>query len=403
MRTAVAAMLEGMPEPRDLRLHRTGGRCVITAGATVLFEYDAADTVMRNMAISALRRLGFPGRRVAAVLGLTENYVATLHRAALREGSAALIRQPRPGRPGKLAEPDWASAAAWRGQGLPDAEIGRRLGVAHTTVGRRLGPRRAQPAGQAQTTWPAGSPPQPELPAPQPEPEPGPAGGEDPGATPQAGAGTEPQTGPIQGASDGGADAGLAAEVPADAGEAPAGLRARTPQEIPGRVVAGARITEGVFASRYAGAMLLHAFTSRADAATVLAAAAGADGGGGRRFADVALLSATSICFALGAATIEQVKHLTAACAGPLAGLAALPDLRTLRPRLAALADGCDPAQLQAMFAAAMLAAEPCTLRRLLRRRSLRAVCGRQAGRQGLEQQTRPRREGPRRYPRHRP
>ncbi|HMH90771.1 MAG TPA: hypothetical protein VK586_06750, partial [Streptosporangiaceae bacterium] len=72
------------------------------------------------------------------------------------------------------------------------------------------------------------------------------------------------------------------------------------------------------------------------------------------------LLSVTSICFALGAATTEQFKHLTAACAGPLAGLAVLPDLRTIRPRLAAIADSSDPAEIQAMFAAAMLAAEPC-------------------------------------------
>jgi hypothetical protein len=68
----------------------------------------------------------------------------------------------------------------------------------------------------------------------------------------------------------------------------------------------------------------------------------------------------TSICFALGAATTEQFKHLTASCAGPLAGLAVLPDLRTLRSRLAAIADRCDPAEIQAMSAAAMLAAEPC-------------------------------------------
>jgi len=191
---------------------------------------------------------------------------------------------------------------------------------------------------------PAGSPCQQELPAARPEPElapdPGPAGGE------------EPQTGP-----------GLHGAPAAGAGEVPPGLRARAPREVAGPVAAaGPRIAEGVFASRYAGAMLLHAFASRADAAAVLSAAAG--GGkaedGGRRFADVALLAVTSICSALGAATIEQVKHLTAACAGPLAGLAVLPDLRTLRPRLAALADATDPARLQAMFAAAMLAAEPC-------------------------------------------
>ena len=337
MSAAVAAMLEGMPAPRDLRLHRAGGRSVIAVGATVLFDYDASDTLMRNMAISALRQLGFPGRRVAAVMGLTESYVATLHNLALRQGSAALIRHVRPGRPGKLAGADWADAAAWRGQGLSDSQIGRRLGVAHTTVARRLGPRRAEPATGAQAAGPAVSPRQQEPPAPQPEPEQQPepelSGGEDPGAVPEASVGTE--AGPrLPGASSSGAGADLAA---------------------------GPRIAEGVFASRYAGAMLLHAFASQADATAVLSAAAGDKAeDGGRRFGDVALLSATSICFALGAATIEQVKHLTAACAGPLAGLAVLPDLRTLRPRLAALADATDPAALQAMFAAAMLAAEPC-------------------------------------------
>ncbi|MGH3409037.1 MAG: putative transposase [Streptosporangiaceae bacterium] len=56
-----------------------------------------------------------------------------------------------------------------------------------------------------------------------------------------------------------------------------------------------------------------------------------------------------------------QFKHLTAACAGPLAGLAVLPDLRTLRPALAAIADRADPLELQAMFATAMLAADPVT------------------------------------------
>ena len=82
--------------------------------------------------------------------------------------------------------------------------------------------------------------------------------------------------------------------------------------------------------------MLLHAFTARGGAGEVLESAAGAGRPGGRprRFADVALLSVTSMCFALGAQTTEQVKHLlTASCAGPLAGLAVLPHLRTLRPR----------------------------------------------------------------------
>ena len=109
----------------------------------------------------------------------------------------------------------------------------------------------------------------------------------------------------------------------------------------------------GQVVSRYAGAMLLHAFGGRAGAGQILAAAAGG------KPADVALLSAVSWCFALGAATLEQFKHLAAADAGPLAGLAALPDLRTIRPRLAAIADDTNPVAVQRLFASAMLAANP--------------------------------------------
>ncbi|MGH3287904.1 MAG: putative transposase, partial [Streptosporangiaceae bacterium] len=100
------------------------------------------------------------------------------------------------------------------------------------------------------------------------------------------------------------------------------------------------------------GAMLLHAFFARADAGAVLA-------GAGRTRRDAALLTAVSACFALGAATTEQFKHLAAAEAGPLAGLGVLPGLRTLRPELAAIADRVDPVVLQAAFASAMLAADP--------------------------------------------
>ena len=72
----------------------------------------------------------------------------------------------------------------------------------------------------------------------------------------------------------------------------------------------------------------------------------------------MALLTAASMAFALGAAPVEATRHLIPAQAGPLAGLAALPELRTLRPRLAAIADGCDPLALQASLARAMLAAD---------------------------------------------
>ena len=73
------------------------------------------------------------------------------------------------------------------------------------------------------------------------------------------------------------------------------------------------------------------------------------------------LLAAVSACTGLGYATTEQFKHLAAAEAGPLAGLVTLPDLRTLRPALASVADRADPLHLQQLLAAAMLAADPVT------------------------------------------
>ena len=326
MSAAVAAILEGMPEPRDLRMHEHDGRCVITAGSTVLFDYAAGDVVMRNIALAALRQLGFRGRVVAAVLGLTENYVATLWNAAKRDGSAALIRHDRPGTPGKVTAAQWEQARAWRAQGASDAQIGRRLQVAHTTISRGLGPRGPAPdAGEGPPGWARA--------------EPVFTGSEaGPGAEPEAGPGAEPEAGP-----------GAEPEAGAGAGAGPPPGRGLPAWPLP----AG-----GVFASRYAGAMLLHAFFARADAGSVLAAAAsGAD----RQPGDVPLLSAVSMRFALGAETVEQFKHLAAAEAGPLAGLGTLPGLRALRPRLAAIADGSDPLRLQAMFASAMLAADPVT------------------------------------------
>src|SRR5216683_8039751 len=239
MSAAVAAILEGMPEPRDLRMHEHDGRCVITAGRVVLFEYAAGDVVMRNIALAALRQLGFKGRVVAAVLGLTENYVATLHNAAMRDGSAALVMQDRRGTPGKVTPEQWAQARAWRAQGASDAEIGRRLQVAHTTIGRALGPREQAPAREREPGW---APAEPLFTGPEPEPEP------------------EPEPGP-------GPGAGLPPAGGLRAWPLPAG---------------------GVFRSRYAGAMLLHAFGGRAGAGEILAAAAGGEDGPG----DAALLSA---------------------------------------------------------------------------------------------------------------
>ena len=293
MSAAAAAILDGMPDARDLHRLDSGGQTSVFAGSRQLFRYAEGDTAMRNVAVAVLRQLGFSGAEVAAVMELTPNYVATLHQRSLREGTAGLVRQA--GRPRETEAGSWERARAWRAAGVRDAEIARRLGVSQSTVLRRLGRSRVQ------ETLP---------PAPQPEPaaaEPGPA---EPG--------------------------GAAGTGPAEPGTRPpaAGLR------------------PAALSSRYAGAMLLHAFLARAGAGTVLASAAGEP-------QDVALLTAVSMCLALGAATTEQFKHLAAAEAGPLAGLGALPGLRALRPELARIADRTDPLALQQLFASAMLAADP--------------------------------------------
>jgi hypothetical protein len=296
MSAATAAILDGMPDARDLHRLDSGGQTVIFAGSRQMFRYPEDDTAMRNIAVAVLRQLGFGGTAVAAVMGLTPNYVATLHQRALREGTAGLVREP--GRPRETAGGSWDQARAWRADGVRDSEIARRLGVNQSTVLRRLGRAHVQE----------------ELP---PAPEP---------------AAAEPEA--------------------AGSGTAAPGEAAGTGPAAPGTRPQAAGLRPAAVSSRYAGAMLLHAFLARAGAGTVLAAAGGEP-------QDVALLTAVSMCFALGAATTEQLKHLAAAEAGPLAGLGALPGLRALRPELARIADGTDPLKLQQMFASAMLAADP--------------------------------------------
>jgi Transposase protein len=313
MSAAASAILDGMPSPRDLRRLDTGGETVIFAGSVQLFRFAEDDTAMRHIAAAGLRQLGFAGQDVATVLGLTPGYVATLRQRALREGTAALVRPA--GRPRETAEDAWEQARAWRARGVRDAEIARRLGVNQSTVLRRLGRAHVQdPLSQD-------GPPRPEsVPGPDTE--------------------EEPQ---------------LTAPEPREQPEPPQAVA-----EPAGPVPSGFVLGHGgqpawAVRSRYAGAMLLHAFAARAGAGDVFAAAAGQDAAAG----DVALLAAASACFALGAATTEAFKHLAAAEAGPLAGLVTLPGLRTLRTRLSAIADRADPLELQRMFAAAMLAADP--------------------------------------------
>ena len=78
-------MLVGMPAPRDLHRVEIDGQVLICVGATVMFSYDAGDSGLRNLAAVTLPEMGFTGRRVAHVLGITEVYVSMLgHGPGLR-------------------------------------------------------------------------------------------------------------------------------------------------------------------------------------------------------------------------------------------------------------------------------------------------------------------------------
>src|SRR5258707_14387097 len=139
---AAAAILDGMPSPRDLRRHDHGGLTGIPAGPVILACYPAGDVAMRNVAVAVARQLGFPGTVVAEVMGLSENYVATLRQRALREGAAGLVRPsgPKP----KLTPADWARARRRRQAGGGEAQIATRLGVGESTVSPHPGRRAPQ-------------------------------------------------------------------------------------------------------------------------------------------------------------------------------------------------------------------------------------------------------------------
>jgi len=315
--------LPGMPPPWPLRVTRTGdGRAVaVHAGPVLLSAFGAGDLEMRDLVICSLTEGSrFQGKTVAAAFGIQPSQVSRIRSRYREHGARGLVHQM--GRPPILSSARLRQARLQAGQGLTHAEIGRRLGVSRSRISELIKQHGTLPA--ADSLFEDG--------------------------------GGEQDTGNADRAGTGG-DAGAGQETCGTAGGDGEGA---------GWQVAR-RIESGTVACRYAGAMLVHAFTSRIDAQGLLRSGTGATragtgafgAGAGAGVDDLGILMCTQLSFTLGALTMEQTKHLIAADAGALAGLTSLPSLRTWRQRLRELADGCDPLALQRRLASQMLAIEP--------------------------------------------
>ena len=299
-----------MPEPWTLQRLCRDGQVFVFRGPHLFTQYDEDDLGMRNLAVVALTDAGFSVNEVAACFSLSRQYVSMLRGRARDVGSAGLVR-PR-GRRASLSPAKWVRALQLSDAGVTDVEIARRFGVHCGTVGRQLARLRAERRL----------------------------------AEPQR---LEPDDGEaVDGEAVGDAD------QQQDEGEDPTGTAAE-PAGGPRRPETLARLVGSTVTSRYAGAMLLHPFLSRLGADDVLSSLPAV---AARRYDATSLVLGSAFGFVLGISSLEGAKHLRVADAGALVGLSSFPHLRTLRPRLASLAEACDPLAVQRVFAKAMLAAD---------------------------------------------
>lgn len=308
--------LPGMPRSFQLCVEAVGDSVVVSYGGRALAVYESGDQGMRNLAIVSLTRAGVPGVEVAALFGIRPEHVSRLRRQAAQGGSQALL--PPRGRPSKLDARARTRAYAMSDQGLAGAEIATALHVSEATISRLLARR---PAGEAER-----------LPV------------SEPGAVSDAAdvSDTCEVNGPDVTVAEIADGAELTVEVTG-------------PVEVGDGDEAAARIGEGSGRSVYAGAMLLHPFLERVGTGEVFGAL---DSGAARSYDSTAVALAGVFAFALGSSSLEGSKHLQRADAGLLVGAERFPHLRTLRPRLAALADSADPLAVQVAFATAMLNAD---------------------------------------------
>jgi transposase len=288
-----------MPEIASLRRVRVGGETTVSFGDRLVFCYQDDDTAMRNLAIVALTDAGVEGLEVAKVFGITAPYVSRIRGEARRSGAEGLVK--RRGRPPKLSARQVTTVRRLAAEGATHADIATRYGVARSVISELLA--KFGPTARQESLAP-------------------PSGGE-----------VSADDTPFDEATDGAPD-----------DSAP--------------VVGLARIATGEHPSHYAGAALLYPYLDMVGAGDVFSTLSG---GRARRYDDLSVLATAVMGFALGIDTVEGSKHLRRSDAGALVGVNEIPELRTLRDRLSALADGSDPLALQRAFATATLAADPPT------------------------------------------
>jgi hypothetical protein len=332
--------LEAMPGPLELRRDVVGDEVVISYGGRVLCCYSTGDRGLRNLAIVSLTRAGVPGVEVAGLFGLRPEHVSRLRRLAEEGGSAGLL--PVMGRPVKLDGAARRRVYALADLGRSGTEIALEMGVSASTVSRLLA-RRSGGRAQLELSVTAG--------------DHSAAGGVDDVDDHH----DSDDHGPVEKPDDKTSD---------DESIEESERRQQQQEEeevvdsdrdsvwIQGEdrddddVSAVGRIEAATVSCGYAGAMLLHGFFDRAGASKVLASL---PKGPARRYDTPALMLAGTFGFALGSSSAEGTKHLLSGDAGALIGVGRFPHLRTLRPRLAALAEQVDPLAVQVALAKAML------------------------------------------------
>lgn len=314
MSDAVAAELAGMPERWALERFEADGEVRVFRGPKMLAIFDKDDLGMRNVVAVSLTDVGIPCKDVAQCFGLSVPYISMLRGRRNERGSEGLVR-PR-GRQRSLTPSKLRRAEALSDKGMSDRAIAKRFGVHHGTIGRQLKALRASRGIQE------------ELIASDDELVTSPAEASE--AETKVPESEEAAGGPEQ------------AEEPCADRAASPGDRAMLPPPLVGAMTP----------SRYTGAMLLHPFLSRLGADEILASL---PAGAARNYDASSLVLASTFGFALGIGSLEGAKHLRASDAGALVGLERFPDLRTLRPRLRALATSADPLDIQGAFAKAML------------------------------------------------